>query len=59
MLLITDTATTPILLPCTGEDAPDKKYILSSAEQDHSVFPFLTQRINLTLKPRNVPFNLD
>lgn len=62
MLLQMDAATAPILLSLTGEDAPeglcDKKYILSSAEHNHPVSLFLTQRINLTLKPRNVPFNL-
>lgn len=46
MLLKMDTATTPILLPLSGEDAPeglcDKKYILNSAKQDHPVSPFLT-----------------
>lgn len=48
MLLKMDTDITPILLLLTGKDTPeglyDKKCILSSAEQDHPVPPFLTPR---------------
>lgn len=48
MLLKMDTDIMPILLPLTGKDTPeglyDKKCILSSAEQDHPVPPFLTPR---------------
>lgn len=48
MLLKMDTDITPIFLPLTGKDTPeglyDKKCILSSAEQDHPVPPFLTPR---------------